>query len=75
MGELAISGPDTQCLLKDVLDLNIPCFLREAHPVESDHHCSTKTDVVLQGDLCPGNLPRPRLPPQLPAQLCTLSQT
>ncbi len=49
--------------------------MREAHPVESDDHRSTKTDVVLQGDLCPGDLPRPRLLPQLPAQLCTLSQT
>ncbi|TNN81515.1 hypothetical protein EYF80_008287 [Liparis tanakae] len=47
---------------------------RESQLVESDHDGSSQADVVLQGHFGPRDLSPVRLPPELPAQLCTLGQ-
>lgn len=53
----------------------LPWLFRETHLVKSDNHSPSQANVVLQGHFCPWDLPPASLPPQLPAQLCTLGQT
>lgn len=46
----------------------------EAHAVEGHHHGPAEAQVVLQRDLCPGDLPPPGQTAQLPAEFGALRQ-
>lgn len=46
----------------------------EAHAVEGHHHGPAEAQVVLQRDLCPGDLPPPGQAAQLPAEFGALRQ-
>ncbi len=51
-----------------------PGLLWEAQPVQCNHRCPAKTDVMLEGNLGFFDLPATGQAPQLPAQLRALSQ-